>query len=118
MVAPTCNVSLVPTEMRCGLLVTNKTPSLCEADTMNREYSAVMLAQKFSPPDSELPTRPLNARPAPRAEPVAPTPTHLMLVRAPRPTPRSLAWARREGTQSYDSIKLESMLRLERLNLG
>jgi len=85
---------------------------------MNGEYSRVMLAQKISPPDSELPTRPLNARPTPRPEVVAPAATHLMLVRAPRPTPRSLAWARREGAQSYDSAQLESMLRLERLNLG
>jgi hypothetical protein len=44
--------------------------------------------------------------------------THIMLVRAPHPTPRGLAWARREGTQSYDATHLESMLRLERLNLG
>jgi hypothetical protein len=41
-----------------------------------------------------------------------------MLVRAPDPTPRGLAWARREGAQGLDSVQLESMLRLERLNLG
>jgi hypothetical protein len=77
-----------------------------------------MLAKKLSTLDSELPTRPLNARPTPRSESVPASPTHLMLVRAPRPTPRSLAWAHREGAQSYDSVALESMLRLERLNLG
>ena len=77
-----------------------------------------MLAKKLLTPNSELPTRPLNARPLPRLEAVASAPTHLMLVRTPAPTPRSLAWARREGTQSFDSAALESMLRLERLNLG
>ncbi len=67
----------------------------------------------------ELPTRPFNARPAPRPEAPPASQTHLMLVRAPRPTPRSLAWSRREGGgQAYDSARLESMLRLERLNLG
>lgn len=74
-----------------------------------------MLAQKFSPSDSELPTRPLNARPAPRVEASR---LHLMLVRAPSPTPRGLAWARREDSQSFDAKRLEIMLRHERLNLG
>ena len=74
-----------------------------------------MQALKLPPPD-ELPTRPFNARPAPRLE--QPSCTHLMLVRAPDPTPRGLAWARREGAQGLDSVQLESMLRLERLNLG
>jgi hypothetical protein len=41
-----------------------------------------------------------------------------MLVRAPRPTPRGLAWARREGANALDSKRLESMLIAERLNLG
>ena len=78
-----------------------------------------MLAKKLLTSNSDLPTRPLNARPAPRIEEaMASAPTHLMLVRAPRPTPRSLAWARREGEQSFDSTALQSMLRLERLNLG
>lgn len=78
-----------------------------------------MLAKKLSHSDSELPTRPLNARPTPpRADVTPPAPTHLMLVRAPKPTARSLAWARRKGAQGYDSVRLESMLRLERLNLG
>jgi hypothetical protein len=74
-----------------------------------------MLAKRFSPIDSDIPTRPLNARPTPRAEP---TQTHLMLVRAPGPTPRSLAWARRDGAQTLDSKRLEVMLRHERLNQG
>jgi hypothetical protein len=99
-------------------LVTKKTRGLCELDMIAVEDSWVMLAKKLLPPDSEIPTRPLNARPTPRIEAVPASPTHLMLVRAPRPTPRSLAWARRDGAQSYDSVKLESMLRLERLNLG
>ena len=77
-----------------------------------------MLAKKLLTSNSDLPTRPLNARPTPRIEAIASAPTHLMLVRAPRPTPRSLAWARREGEQSFDSTALQSMLRLERLNLG
>jgi hypothetical protein len=77
-----------------------------------------MLAKKLSHSDSELPTRPLNARPTPLFEAVPASQTHLMLVRAPGPTPRSLAWARREGAQGYDSARFESMLRLERLNLG
>jgi len=77
-----------------------------------------MLAKKFLTPNSELPTRPLNARPTPRFEAAASAPTHLMLVHTPEPTPRGLAWARREGTQSFDSAALEFMLRLERLNLG
>lgn len=77
-----------------------------------------MLAKKLLTSDSDLPTRPLNARPLPRFEAAASAPTHLMLVHTPGPTPRSLAWARREGTQSFDATALESMLRLERLNLG
>ena len=74
-----------------------------------------MQALKISLSD-ELPTQPLNARPSARHEP--PASTHLMLVRAPGPTPRSLAWARREGALGFDRVQLESMLRLERLNLG
>lgn len=76
-----------------------------------------MLAEKLPFTDSELPTRPINVPALPRLEAVAGASTHLMLVRAPGPTARSLAWARREGTQ-FDSVKLQSMLRLERLNLG
>jgi len=79
-----------------------------------------MLAKKFSPDNSELPTRPLNERPTPRFEAVASVRTLLMLVRAPSPTPRGLAWARREGAQEQqlDALRLESMIRFERLNLG
>jgi hypothetical protein len=77
-----------------------------------------MLAKKLSKSNSDLPTRPFNARPTPRFEAVPSARTHLMLVRAPNPTPRSLAWARREGSQGFDSSGFESMLRLERLNLG
>jgi hypothetical protein len=77
-----------------------------------------MLAKKLSHSDSEVPTRPFNARPAPLLEALPSTRTHLMLVHAPSPTPRGLAWARREGAQAYDERRLESMLRLERLNLG
>jgi len=41
-----------------------------------------------------------------------------MLVHAPAPTPRSLAWARRGGAPTFDATRLEVMLRHERLNLG
>lgn len=77
-----------------------------------------MLAKDLSPVCSELPTRPVNARPAPRFEAVPASRTHLMLVRAPRPTPRGLAWAGRDGERELDPRSFESMLRLERLNLG
>src|SRR5262249_60636637 len=43
---------------------TKKTRGLCRADTLLVEDWAVMLAQKLSNSDSELPTRPLNARPS------------------------------------------------------
>ena len=82
-----------------------------------------MLAKKL-PQSDELPTRPFNTRPTPQPEdaPISGTypisGTHLMLVRAPRPTARSLAWARHQGAQAFDAAALESMLRLERLNLG
>ena len=104
--------------MLAPCLVTNKTRGLCEADTITVEDSWAMLAKKLSPSDSGLPTRPFNARPTPHIEAQSAAPTHLMLVRVPRPTPRGVAWARRDGAQSYDSLKLESMVRLERLNLG
>jgi hypothetical protein len=111
------HVSLVPTELASRRGVTNKTRGLCLADTRDGQDSGVMQALKISLPD-EQPTRPFHARPIPRAE-LTTGPTHLMLVRAPGPTPRSLAWARqREGGQVVDSVRLESMLRLERLNLG
>lgn len=77
-----------------------------------------MLAKKLLSSDSELPTRPLNLRPAPRFEAVAPQRTHLMLVPSPSPTSRSLAWARHGGSQGFDAARLEAMLRYERLNLG
>lgn len=77
-----------------------------------------MLAHQLSTIESELPTRPLNERPAPRLEATAVARTHLMLVRAPSPTPRGLAWARRKGAREIDSSRLESMMRFERLNLG
>ena len=77
-----------------------------------------MLAKKLSNTNSDLPTRPLNERPTPRFEAVPSVRTHLMLVRAPAPTPRSLAWARRDDERAIDSLRLESMLRSERLNLG
>ena len=76
-----------------------------------------MLAKQLSFSESESPTRPLNARPTSRFEAEPLSRTHLMLVRAPSPTPRSLAWARRDEEQ-IDSSRLESMLRFERLNLG
>ncbi len=80
-----------------------------------------MLAKKLSKSNSELPTRPVNERPLPGFEAVPAGRTHLMLVRAPSPTPRSLAWARRDSANasaSIDASQLESMMRLERLNLG
>jgi hypothetical protein len=78
-----------------------------------------MLAKKLSNSNSELPTRPFNARPTPpRFEAVSPPRTHLMLVNAPNPTPRGLAWARRGAAQGFDPTGLQAILRLERLNLG
>lgn len=77
-----------------------------------------MLAENLSHLPSEEPTRPVNMRPTPRFEAVPPQRTHLMLVRSPSPTPRSLAWARRGNAQPFDATRLESMLRSERLNLG
>ena len=77
-----------------------------------------MLAQQLPYPETELPTRPLNLRPAPRFEPAPAPRTHLMLVREPSPTPRSLAWARQRCEQEVDSVSLQRMLRSERLNLG
>jgi hypothetical protein len=78
-----------------------------------------MLAHKLSLAESERPTRPFNERPAPpRVEPEAPARTHLMLVRAPSPTARGLAWARRQGAREIDASRLEAMMRYERLNLG
>ena len=77
-----------------------------------------MQALKLSAVPSELPTRPTNERPLPRFEPVQSARTHLMLVRTPKPTPRALAWARRENTEAFDATRLTSMLRSERLNLG
>lgn len=77
-----------------------------------------MLAKKLSNSDSERPTRPSNPRPVARFEAVPPERTHLMLVPTPSPTPRSLAWARRESSRAFNAARLASMLRLERLNLG
>jgi len=77
-----------------------------------------MLAHKLSHANADAPTRPFNARPAPRFEAIPPGRTHLMLVRTPQPTPRSLAWARRGGSQPFDATGLTAILRLERLNLG
>lgn len=77
-----------------------------------------MFAKQLSFSESESPTRPLNVRPMARFEAVPSSRTHLMLVRAPSPTPRGLAWARRGGATEVDAVRFESMLRLERLNLG
>jgi hypothetical protein len=78
-----------------------------------------MLAKKLSHSSSELPTRPVNLRPLPPTfEAVRPSRTHLMLVEAPHLTPRGLAWARRGVALGFDSIGLQLILRLERLNLG
>ena len=77
-----------------------------------------MLAKKISHSNSDLPTQPFNPRPALRFEAVPSARTHLMLVRATCATPRGLAWAKREGAQDIEPSQLESMLRLERLNLG
>jgi hypothetical protein len=78
-----------------------------------------MLAKKLSNSNSELPTRPFNARPTPpHFEAVPASRTHLMLVNAPHPTPRGLAWARRGSAQGFDPTGLQAILRLERLNLG
>jgi len=77
-----------------------------------------MLAKQRITIDSELPTRPLEARPSSPLEPVRPAHIHLLLVPSPSPTPRSLAWARRGSSPVFDATALQSMLRLERLNLG
>src|SRR6478609_9724799 len=85
---------------------------------MNGEYSRVMLAQKISPPDSELPTRPLNARPTPRPEVVAPAATHLMLVRAPRPTAQfSLGSPRRRPELRLSAAGVDASPRAPELGL-
>jgi hypothetical protein len=94
------------------------TPALCAADTLAREDWGVMLAKKASNSDTELPTRPIHPRPTRSFEQVPPSRTHLLLVRSPSPTPRNLAWARRGQTPAFEASRLESMLRLERLNLG
>jgi hypothetical protein len=111
-------VCRVRTKVLQLLLDTKKTRRLCRADTRAVEDWAVMLAQKLPSSTSELPTRPFNQLPAPRFEEVAPSRTHLMLVKTPKPTPRSLAWARRKGTDAFDSVRFTVMLQLERLNLG
>jgi hypothetical protein len=78
-----------------------------------------MLAKKLSNSSSELPTRPVNLRPTPPSfEAVRPPRTHLMLVHAPHPTPRGLAWARRRAAHGFEPTGLQTILRLERLNLG
>jgi hypothetical protein len=77
-----------------------------------------MLAKQLPSPASEPPTRPINERPLPAFETVPGARTHLMLVRTPKPTPRSLAWARRKDAEVFDAVRLASMLRSERLNLG
>ena len=78
-----------------------------------------MLAKKLLNSNSELPTRPVNVRPTPpRFEAVRPPRTHLMLVEAPSPTPRGLAWARRGAAPGFEPTQLQAILRLERLNLG
>ncbi len=102
------------------MLDTKKTRGLCRADTRVGEDWGIMLAKKLSKSNSELPTRPVNhERPVQGFEAVPSGRTHLMLVRAPSPTPRSLAWARRDGAGAdVDASRLESMLRHERLNLG
>jgi hypothetical protein len=100
------------------VLDTKKTRELCLLDTHAVEDWQVMLAHKLLRSDSELPTRPLNERPAPRCEAALAPHTHLMLVRTPQPTPRSLAWARHGDAQAFDATRLTAMLRFERLNLG
>ena len=81
----------------------------------------------FSPFFSNRPiTRPINAQPASRHtnptsgvyRAVSSTRTHLMLVERPLATPRGLAWARHKEAPTFDGRGLETMLRLERLNLG
>jgi hypothetical protein len=74
-----------------------------------------MLAKKFS--ESEIqPARPHGARPSPSTEAPASERLHLMLVREPKLNHRGLVWAR--SKLSFDAAHLQSMLRLERLNLG
>ncbi len=77
-----------------------------------------MLAKNFSSADSEQPTRPYHPRPTARFEAVPPVRTRLMLVRTLSPTPRSLAWARRQGTPVPNSARLHAMLRMESSNRG
>jgi hypothetical protein len=76
-----------------------------------------MLAKKLPLVDSEDPPQPTHGGLSRRSEPVAAR-THLLLVPAPSPTPRGLAWARHGGAPALDAAGLISMLRLERLNLG
>jgi hypothetical protein len=85
---------------------------------MADEDWGVMLAKKFSSSPSDIPTRRFNARPSRPLEPVPASRTHLLLVQSPAPTPRGLAWARRGDDLALDATGLQTMLRLERLNLG
>lgn len=77
-----------------------------------------MLAKNFSSEESEKPTRPYHPRPTARFEAVTPVRTRLMLVRTPSPTPRNLAWARRQGTPAPNRARLQAMLRMELSNRG
>lgn len=113
-----CRVRSVTTFRRAGAHDTKKTRGFCALDTVHDEDGPVMLAKKLSSVDSELPTRPIHPRPSPTLEPVTPVRTHLLLVRSPSPTPRGLAWARRGQGPGFDATRLQTMLRLERLNLG
>jgi hypothetical protein len=71
-----------------------------------------MLAHKLSPNPPHLSARLIEPPPVETGR------THLMLVRTPQATPRALAWARHRRADAFDPLRLQSMLRSERLNLG
>jgi hypothetical protein len=77
-----------------------------------------MLAHKLLLTNSDIPTRPINDPPLPAEGAGQGARTHLMLVRTPKATPRALAWARAKDAEAFDALRLQSMLRSERLNLG
>ena len=104
---------------------TQKTPDFSHHDMSSRHTGAAMLAKISGVSAVAAEPCSINARPTSRhSNPssgvfkAASARTHLMLVERPQATPRGLAWARRKDAPVFDGLELESMLRLERLNLG
>ena len=59
---------------------------------------------------------------SPPAAPAAPPPlretVHLMLVETPTLTPRGRRWSERAQVGAFDGVKLQQLIRLEKLSLG